>query len=144
MHRRVPPPLICAIALAASIAVCGERPRTVPPGTHPDDRSDDRVTGVIGGPLVRTPYGVGAPLHADGTTVWLWTTELIAPGQRVVAVGRLRAPRGMLSPGEPDRATLVASRGAAWELTARDVAVIGEDAALASEVWRWADRTQQT
>lgn len=140
----LPPPLACAVVLAAMIALCGTPPRTVPAGAWPDDRVDDRVAGVIGGPLVRTAHGIGAPLHLDDTTVWLWTTHAIVPGQRVVATGRLRTPRGSLSPGETDRAALVASRGASWELTARHVEVTGEDTGLTSRVWRWADRVQRT
>lgn len=144
MRWAVPPPLSCAIVLAVVIAIGGAPPRTVPAGAWPDDRVDDRITGIVGGPLVRTARGIGAPLHLEDTTVWLWTTHAVVPGQRIVATGRLRTPRGSLSPGETDRAALVASRGASWELTARHVEVTGEDTGLASRVWRWADRVQQT
>src|SRR5690606_38980663 len=74
---------------------------------------------------------------------WLWTDSAIAPGQRIVATGRLRTPRGSLSPGGVDRAALVASRGAEWELTAQQVEVTGSDAGVTSRVWRWADRVQR-
>lgn len=143
MRWRPPPPLVCAIMLATVIAVCGTQARTVPDRARPDDRGDDRVAGVVGGPLVRTPHGIGAPLHTDQTTVWIWTDAALAPGQRIIAHGRLRTPRGSLSPGETDRAALVASRGAEWELTARHVELVGEDHGLTSRVWRWADRVQR-
>src|SRR5258705_10693461 len=103
MRLRLPPPLVCAVLLAATLALCGSRARTVPSGANPDDRGDDRIAGVIGGPLVRTPLGVGAPLHAEGTTIWLWADRELRPGERVVAYGRLRTPRGMLAPGATDR-----------------------------------------
>jgi competence protein ComEC len=140
----IPPPLACAVLLGFLIALCGTSPRRVPVGATPDDRVDDRIAGVLGGPIVRTRHGLGAPLHADGTTVWIWTDAPIEPGLHVVATGRLRTPRGSLSPGEADRAAFVASRGAQWELTARHVEVLREDDALASRVWRWADRVQRT
>ncbi|HEY5925264.1 MAG TPA: hypothetical protein VIV11_26455, partial [Kofleriaceae bacterium] len=143
MHMRVPPPLVCAIALAAVIALCGRAPRTVPGAAQPDDRGDDRIAGVIGGPLVRTDHGIGAPLDAGDTTVWVWSDAKLEPGQRVIATGRLRTPRGLLVPGASDKAALVASRGAEWEMTARHVTVTGEDDAIASQIWRWADRTQR-
>lgn len=144
MPGRLPPPLVCAIALAAAIATCGPPPRTLPEGARADDRVDDRIEGVVGGPIVRTPHGVGAPLHGDDSTVWLWTDQPLVPGARVVAIGRLRTPRGPLSPGEPDRAALLRSRGADWELTARTVEIVGESDGVASLAWRWADRVQRT
>lgn len=143
MRSRMPPPLACAATLALLIALCGRPPRTVPEGSRPDDRVDDRIAGVVGGPLVHTQRGIGAPLHAADTTVWLWSDEPLEPGQRIVAVGRLRTPRGSLAPGSPDRAALVASRGAEWELTANHVEHAGDDDGIASALWRWADRTQR-
>src|SRR5262245_25375596 len=97
MDWRFPAPLACAVMVAAAIPMCDARPRTVPGGAHPDDRSDDRVVGVVGGPLVRTGRGVGAPLEMGSTTVWIWTDHDVVPGQRVVAVGRLMTPRGSWS-----------------------------------------------
>jgi competence protein ComEC len=143
MHLRVPPPLVCAIAVAAIISMCGSPTRTVPAGAIPDDRVDDRIAGVVGGPIVRTPFGIGAPLHAEDTTVWVWSERELEPGQRVVVVGRLRTPRGSLSPGANDRAALVASRGAEWELTARRIEIIGDDDGVCARMWRWANRTQR-
>jgi competence protein ComEC len=140
---RMPPPFACAIALAAVIATCGSPPRSVPEGARPDDRADDRIVGIIGGPIARTEIGHGAPLHARDTTVWLWSERPLVPGQRVAAIGRLRTPRGMLAPGATDRAVLVASRGAQWELTARHIEILGDDDAATSAVWRWADRVQR-
>jgi competence protein ComEC len=137
------PPLACAIALAVMIVMCGRPPRTVPAGAHPDDREDDRITGVVGGPVVRTARGIGARLDVASTAVWIWSDRELVPGQRIVATGRLRTPRGLLAPGATDRAALVASRGAQWEMTARQLEVIGDDDRLSGRVWRWADRTQR-
>ena len=143
MRLGLPPPLPCAIALALLIAVCGRPPRRTPDETRPDDRVDDRITGVVGGPIVRTSLGIGAPLDTGDTTVWLWSERPLEPGQHVVAIGRLRTPRGALAPGSPDRAALVASRGAEWELTAHHVEVTGEEGGAIAAVWRWADRRQR-
>jgi competence protein ComEC len=129
---------------AALIAMWGRPTRTLPANAIPDDRGDDRVVGVVGGPVVRTPLGVGVPLHGARTTVWLWSDAPLVPGERVVAYGRLRTPRGTLAPGAVDRAALVASRGAEWELTAHRVEIIGDDDGAASRMWRWADGVQQT
>ncbi|HEY5951242.1 MAG TPA: ComEC/Rec2 family competence protein, partial [Kofleriaceae bacterium] len=143
MRVRLPPPLACAVLLATAIALCGSPSRTVPDGATPDDRGDDRIAGVIGGPIVRTPHGCGAPLHARSTTVWIWSAEALSPGDQIIATGRLRTPRGALAPGTSDRAVLVASRGAEWELTAHHIERLGRDDGLVARVWRWADRTQR-
>jgi competence protein ComEC len=139
-----PTPLACAIALAVGIAVVGVRRDPPPPGTQPDDRIEDRIVGTIGGPVVRTAHGVGAPLHAERTTIWMWTSEPVRPGQRVAVTGRLRTPRGMLGPGAPDQAMLVASRGAAWEMTAIRIEPLGESGDPIARVWRWATALQAT
>src|SRR6185503_20052621 len=125
MRWRFPAPLACAVVFAAAIAICGGRQHTVPDGATIDDRRDDRITGVVGGPLVRTPTGIGAPLDAGSTIVWIWTSEHIEPGQRIVAVGWLRTPRGSWSPGAIDRGAVIASRGAEWEMTARHIELLG-------------------
>ena len=143
MQFRLPRPLACAIALATVIALRGSSPPTLPDGARADDRKSDRIAGVIGGPLVRTEHGVGAPLHTTRTTVWLWYAQPVAPGQRVIATGRLRTPRGAIAPGSIDRAALVASRGADWEMTAQHIEIVGEDNGVTSRVWRWADATQR-
>lgn len=144
MHRasRLPAPLPCAVIVAAAIAVAGSPPPTRPPATTADDRVDDTVVGTVGAPIMTTPRGRGAPLHTGPTTVWLWTTAAIAPGQRIRAVGRLRAPRGFLAPGSPDRAIFAASRGAEWELDARTVTVLADDPDLVARLWRWAAAVQ--
>jgi competence protein ComEC len=137
------PPLGCAIALALAIVVCGKPPRTVPEGARPDDRGDDRIVGVVGGPLVRTDTGLGARLDTDASAVWIWSDRDLVPGQRIAAVGRLRTPRGSLSPGATDRAALVASRGAEWEMTARHIEILGDANSISGRIWRWADRVQR-
>ena len=88
---RLPPPLPCAVIIATAIALTGSPSPTRPPGTNPDDRIDDAISGTIGAPILMTPHGHGAPLHTETTTVWLWTDAAIAPCQQVRAVGRLVA-----------------------------------------------------
>src|SRR5579862_4306219 len=120
MHvPRLPSPLPCAIAFAAVLAVIhavvGRPHAAAPPSAIADDRIADRIVGTVGGPIVTSPLGFGAPLDTGDTTVWLWTDARVEPGERIAVTGRLRSPRGLLDPGAPDRALLVASRGAAWE-----------------------------
>ncbi len=146
MRIRVPPPLACAFALAAAIAV---RWLLAPPGPPPppagaiaDDRIDDRVEGTVGAPVVRTPNGWGAALDTGDARVWIWTDRVIAPGERLVVTGRLRTPRGLLDPGAPDRAALAASRGADWELTAATIDRLRDDAGPSAYAWRAAAALQ--
>jgi competence protein ComEC len=143
MRLVVPSPLPCAILLAAAIAVLGVAQSVRPPGTTADDREDDRIVGTISGPVLVSPRGRGALVVTAETTVWLWTPVAIEAGQRIEAIGRLRTPRGFLSPGSPDRAILVASRGAAWELDARRLTVLADAPTLLARVWRWAATMQQ-
>jgi competence protein ComEC len=138
-------PLPCAAIVAVVIALGGAPAPTVPAGTTVDDRIDDVLEGVVGGPLVTSARGVGAPLHTDQAVVWMWSRGTsIEPGQRLRARGRLRTPRGFLSPGSPDRSIVAASRGASWELDAHTVEVIGYDDGVSAALWRWATRTQHT
>src|SRR5262245_63866428 len=69
MRWRIPPPLACAAMLAAAIAMSGPPAPVAPANTTPDDRSDDRIVGVVQGPLVRTPHGVGAPIATGHATL---------------------------------------------------------------------------
>jgi competence protein ComEC len=139
----VPSPLPCAVLLAVAIAVLGTAQSVRPPGAIADDRTDDRIVGAVRGPVLVTARGHGALLVTPETTIWLWTPEVIAAGQRVEAVGRLRIPRGFLSPGSPDRAILAASRGATWELDARRLVVLADAPTLLDRTWRWAAAMQQ-
>ncbi len=141
----MPAPLPCAIVLAIFVAVTGiGRPvRTVPIGATEDDRSIDRIVGTVGGPVLTTPRGFGVPLHAERTTIWVWTTTRVEPGQRIRAHGRLRTPRGFIAPGAPDRASVTASRGAAWELAATHVDVLADEPGTTARVWRWAGHMQR-
>ncbi|HEY0193133.1 MAG TPA: ComEC/Rec2 family competence protein [Kofleriaceae bacterium] len=108
-----------------------------------DDRIVDRVTGVIEGPIVHGPRGDGARLAADGATVWLWSGGRLHPGEQVVAIGRLHAPRGLRDPAVPDRAALVHARGASLELTAQEVIRLGDAGGWVDRAWRAADDTQR-
>ncbi len=139
-------PLPCAIVLAAFIAIAGigRGPAPLPPGATADDTSDDRVTGTVGGPVVVTPRGFGAPLHAEHVTVWIWSLERVEPGERIAVSGRLRKPRGFLGPGSPDRGIVTASRGAQWELSATHVERITNEPGWVASTWRWAARVQRS
>ena len=72
------------------------------------------------------PARRGRAARTGPTTVWVWSPTPLSPGQRVAVTGRLHTPRGFLDPGASDRAALAASRGAAWELTAGRVEILGE------------------
>lgn len=145
MHIRlgVPSPLPCAILVAIAVAAAGLAHSVRPPGVIADDRHDDEIAGTIRGPVLISARGRGALLVTDETTIWIWTREPIATGQRVNVVGRLRAPRGFLTPGSPDRAVLAASRGAAWELDARQLTILADAPDLLATTWRWAATMQQ-
>jgi competence protein ComEC len=137
--RWLPPPLVCALALAAAIAITGGTRAGAPPdGTAPDDRQADRIVGDVRGPVVRAAHGWGA-LVAD---TWVWAEVPLAAGERIAATGKLRTPRGLLDPGVPDRAALIASRGAHWELTAGTIERLADDPGWLDRVWRWAGEIQ--
>ncbi|HUJ62509.1 MAG TPA: ComEC/Rec2 family competence protein [Kofleriaceae bacterium] len=142
---RLPSPLPSAIALAAVIALRGpSRPAAPPPGAVPDDRVAERLVGTVGAPVVRAPRGVGAPVRTDDASVWVWSEAPLRTGERVAVTGRLRTPRGLVDPGVPDRAALIASRGAAWEMTADRVELLADDPGPIDRAWRWATRTQRS
>src|SRR5258706_756730 len=136
---RLPPPFLCAVALAAAISVTGGTRAGAPPaGTVPDDRVEDGVVGDVRGPVVRATHGWGA-LVAD---VWVGAEIPLSPGERIAATGKLRTPRGMLDPGVPDRAALVASRGAHWEMSAHAIERLADEPSWPDRAWRWAARVQ--
>ena len=130
---RVPPPLACAVALAAVIAIAGPPGRRDAPGI-PDDRAAERIEGIVRGPVVHAPHGWGANVGA----VWVWSAHELVPGQRIAATGRLRTPRTFLDPGVPARV------GADWELSATSIEILEDDPRLIARAWRWAARIQQT
>ena len=145
MQLRAPAPITCAILLAAVLGVLPRPPhRVTPAGAIADDRIEDHVVGTVGGPVVRTARGFAGPLDNDGSTIWLWTEARIRPGDRIAVTGKLRLPRGLLDPGIADREAMIASRGAAWELSATRVEVLGQQLGVMARAWRWAAATQDT
>jgi competence protein ComEC len=139
---RIPAPLSCAIALATCIALRGAPTAPKPPAT-PDDRTEDTLVGTVGGPVITTPHGYGAPLETGDATVWMWSDTLVEPGDRVRVIGRLRSPRGLENPGGEDRRAQLASRGAQWELTAARIDRLGRDDSAMAWAWRWSARVQR-
>ncbi len=136
-------PLAVAFAVTAAVAIAeawrGPAVAIPPPGTVADDRAVDRVVGTVDGLVISTPLGFGAPLATEGAEVWLWTTERLAPGDRVAATGRLRTLRGLLDPGAPP-----VSSHAAFELSAFGVEHLGEASTVRTRLLRWAGDTQHT
>jgi competence protein ComEC len=138
------------VAIASAIVAFGllrgaPRPHVAPAGTTPDDREPDQITGVVGGPLVPGPHGVGAPVDTGDTVVWVWAPPdgpTPVPGQRVAVTGPLHTPRGYLDPGVPDRAAVMAERGADWEMTARELVVLDDDPDPLALAWRTAAAAQ--
>ncbi|HEY6035306.1 MAG TPA: ComEC/Rec2 family competence protein, partial [Kofleriaceae bacterium] len=136
-------PLAVAVAFAATLAgfqlVRGPAPpASPPPGSRPDDRGLDRITGVIEGMPVATPLGFGAELATESTSVWLWSDERVDPGELVAVTGRLRTARGASDPGAPP-----ATAREPFELTARSIQRLGLSASWRAAALRWAARTQR-
>ena len=143
-HVATPCAVLVLIAVACGGMAIGARPAIeVPRGAVADDRGVDRVEGVITGLVVTTPRGFGARLETDGDPVWIWTDDRVMPGERVVAIGRLRTPRGALGPGQPDRADALAARGARLELVATRIERVRDEPGAIDRVWRWAAETQR-
>jgi competence protein ComEC len=138
-------PLLLAAALALG-AARGARPEVVaPPGVTVDDRTADRVVGVVRGPVVHGPRGDGARLDTGAAAIWLWSDQPLVPGERVAATGAVRTPRGLRDPAVPDRADATRARGAELELTARQLERLGDaggPGAVIDRAWRWAGATQ--
>ena len=76
--------------MVAGIAVASRTTPAMPEG----------VVGAVGAPVVRTSRGVGAPVHGDGVTVWVWADAPLVPGERVAVTGVVHTPRGLLDPGD--------------------------------------------
>lgn len=139
-HRRA---LIVAGVVALGIARGAAGAAHAPPGARADDRVVDRVEGVVRGPVVSTPHGVGAVVTTAGDPVWVWSEVALEPGERIVASGFLRTPRGFIGPGQPDQPSQLLARGARYTLSARTLERIADDPQLADRAWRSAGATQQ-
>ena len=130
----LPAVLACGLALGAA----GRAP--LPAGVIADDRGEDRVEGVVRGPVIASARGVGAALDvATGAELWVWAAGPLAPGDRIVVTGRVRTAVGVRGPGAPDR------RAAArrYEVTAQLVEPRGRAGGLTAWAWRWAAATQR-
>ncbi|HEV7558844.1 MAG TPA: ComEC/Rec2 family competence protein, partial [Kofleriaceae bacterium] len=102
----------------------------------------ERVVGTVGAPVVKTSRGVGASVHGDGVTVWVWADVPLEPGERIAVTGVVHEPRGFLDPAMPDRAAMMASRGADYEVTARAIERLGDDPSVVDRAWRAAAAVQ--
>ena len=137
-------PLLLAAGVALG-AARGERPEVVAPaGVTVDDRTADRVIGVVRGPVVHGPRGDCARLDTGAAAIWLWSDQRLVPGERVAATGVVRTPRGLRDPAVPDRGDAARARGAELELTARQLERLGDAGGpgLIDRAWRWAGATQ--
>lgn len=131
--------LVLVAALAIGLARGAIEPAPVPAGASADDRTLDRIAGVVTGPPARTTRGFGARLAVtDDSTVWVWTTEPVRAGERIAVTGRLATPRPARGPAQPDRAEQVRARGADFELTAQRVERIADEPDPIDRAWRWA------
>ncbi len=137
--RPVPRRVRIVVAVGAIAAVLAARERvTAPPlPLGVDDRDEDVVEGWIAGAPVALPDATAFVVDSDLGPVWVTVDGAPAawPGDRVQVRGRLRSPRGYRNPGSPDRAAIARSRGAAWELSAREVRVVRADDR--ASLWRW-------
>jgi competence protein ComEC len=137
--------LLLAAGLALGAARGARAPAVAPAGVTVDDRTADRVIGVVRGPVVHGPRGDGARLDTEAAAIWLWSEERLVPGERVAATGVVRTPRGLRDPAVPDRGDAARARGAELELTARRLERLGDaggPAAVIDRAWRWAGATQ--
>jgi competence protein ComEC len=140
--RRVRP-LAWVMLIAAGVARGVVAPPSPPPGATPDDRGEDRIAGIVGGPVVVTASLTGAPVDTGDTVVWLWSVTPVVPGERVAATGLVHSARGYLDPGSPDRTRALAARGADWEMTARTLEVQGDEPGWTDLAWRWSAALQR-
>lgn len=137
--------LLLAAGLALGAARGARSPVVAPAGVTVDDRTADRVIGVVRGPVVHGPRGDGARLDTEAAAIWLWSDERLVPGERVAATGAVHTPRGLRDPAVPDRGDAARARGAELELTARRLDRLGDAGGPASVIdraWRWAGATQ--
>ncbi len=121
--RRLPALAVAAVVVVGA-AHGASSPVVLPTGVVADDRIDDRIVGVVEGPVIRTVRGSGAQVGA----VWVWADELLVPGDRIAATGLVRSARDHTV----DRP----------ELSARRIEHLGEDTGLAVRAWRWAAELQ--
>lgn len=130
-------------------------PAVAPRGATPDDRTEERIAGIVRGPVVATKRtrdprgatgdarGTGVVLEsASGDSIWVWADEALKPGQRVIVTGRLMTPRGHLGIAQPDQAAALRARGARFVLEAEQVEHVADEAGVIDLTWRWAAATQ--
>jgi competence protein ComEC len=129
-------PAVLAAVFAVGAARGGPEVAALPDGVVANDRTFDRVVGVIDGPVAVTARGFAAELDTGTLTLRLWTSERVEAGERVAASGIVRSLHTPRGPGQP-----VAS-GPAYELTAQHLEHLGDDADWRDELWRRAARTQ--
>ncbi len=142
-RRRGSLPLVIAAVVAAGAARGARRAPEPPAGIVVDDRTVDRVAGVVGGPVIHTRRGTGALLAPDtGDPIWIWADVELAAGERIAVTGAVRTPRGSLGPAEPDRRDALLARGARFEVVARTVERLADDPGAIARIWRWAAATQ--
>ena len=116
------PALVVAVVIAAGAARGTARVTELPVNVLADDRSVDRVVGTVEGPVVRTVRGSAARVSG----VWVWADEVLLPGQRIAATGRVKTGTGREQ----------------FELSAQRIEHLGEDDGLAARAWRWAAEVQ--
>ncbi len=144
--RRAAVAWLAVAALAGAGLAARERARApaLPAGVIADDRIDDTVTGVVIGPVLGERGGVGLVIELEGGDARVLVTvpaTVALPGDRVMATGRLRTPRGFRNPGGIDRRQVVRDRGADLELSTRAVLVVEEAARWTP--WRAAARAHR-
>lgn len=120
---------LAGAVLALGMLIGTRPPPPAPVGVVLDDRTIDRVHGVIAGPIVTTAHGTGARLDTDdGGALWLWLARdpgaALVPGQRVVVTGRAKQRAGRA------------------ELAVATITVLGDTPGLVDRAWRWARATQ--
>lgn len=115
----------------AGLIVAGIAIATRVPPSLPGD-----VVGRVGAPVVATSRGVGAPVDCGDATVWVWTSQPLAVGERIRAHGVPHEPRGLLDPAMPDRAAMMASRGADFEMTATAIERLDDEPGVIARAWR--------
>lgn len=95
------------------------------------------LRGVVTRPAQARSFGdVVLRLEVDGTVVRVISAVAVAAGDEIVAVGRLRPPRGQRNPGSPDRWAAARADGIDAELIAQSVEKVGRSASPVLAIWR--------
>lgn len=63
---------IAGVAIAVGMMIGTRPPDPIPSGITIDDRTIDKVTGEVAGPIIATSHGTGARLDAGDGSTWLW------------------------------------------------------------------------